>query len=337
MLAALQAGVVPGGSPAGAAGRGSPTLRNLYPPNRPGQTYTFRLRIGDRVRDFLLHVPPQAASGKPLPLVLNLHAADSNAVQQEAYSDMDPTADQDGFLVAYPNGTPLTKGATTSLGWNAGLCCRLASTSHVNDVGFLLAVIDDVARHEAVDLSRVYVTGYSNGGMMAYAMAAEAADRIAAVASVSGQVELAHIHPSRPVPTLEFHSLTDPAAKWNGIPGSPTGGWDIRPVLSGIRQWVRADHCRGAPTTGPKVDGTGAVDRGESLTVLTWNGCSGGSQVVLYRLTGSGHVWPGSPIDLTGLKIGGSSLGRGTDLVTANQVIWSFFSAHSLPHPSGGS
>jgi polyhydroxybutyrate depolymerase len=327
-------GATGGGPPAGAAtAAAGPTASHRDdPPNGPGQTYTFTLRYGGRSRTFLLHVPPQEAAGRPLPLVLNLHGASSTAIEEEGYTDMDPAADRDGFLVAYPNGTPLTPGATNSDGWDAGLCCRLPATSHVDDVGFLLAVIADVARHDPVDPSRVYVTGYSNGGMMAYAMAAEAAGHIAAVASVDGQVELAHIHPSRPVPVLEFHSVTDPAAKWGGIPGPPGGGWDILPVLSGIDQWLGADRClRRRVSTGPTVHGTGTLDAGESLTVLRWSHCAGGSEVELYEFTGSGHVWPGSPLDLTGVEIFGTSLGRSTDLVTANQVIWRFFSAYHLP------
>jgi polyhydroxybutyrate depolymerase len=284
-------------------------------------------------------VPPQAAEGLPLPLILNLHGASMTAIEEEGYTGMDTAADQDAFLVAYPNGTPLTKGAKDSEGWNAGQCCRLPATSHVNDVAFLHAAIADIEKHTPVDPRRIYVTGYSNGGMMAYEMADEASDNIAAVASVSGQVEQLAIQPKRPVPVLEFHSVDDPAAKWGGIPGKVNGGWNILPVMHGIDAWVQADHCKETPEILPTISGTStpgpnAINTGESLSIRLWHQCAGDGQVVLYQLTGSGHVWPGATLDLSGVKIDGSSLGRSTDLATANQVIWKFFSGYQLPAPT---
>src|SRR5271163_4962092 len=142
--------------------------------------YVFTLRFDGRTRDYRLHVPPAAAGGKPLPLVLNLHGATQNAWLEEITSDMDPSSDQDGYLVAYPDGTRISKILTpdpvaknAQYGWNAGRCCGLPVTEHINNVGFLLKVISDIATKTPVDLRRVYMTGISNGGMMAYAMAAE--------------------------------------------------------------------------------------------------------------------------------------------------------------------
>jgi polyhydroxybutyrate depolymerase len=183
-------------------------------------SYVFELPFHGAVRDYRLHVPPAAADGKPLPLVLNLHGATQNAILEEGYSDMDATSDQDGYLVAYPDGTTdTTDSPPDQYSWDAGACCGLPVTDHVDDVGFLLDVISDIATRTPVNLRRVYVTGMSAGGMMAYTMAAEAPRHIAAVASVSGQVELPSIHPSRPVPTMEFHSVNDPIAKWDGVDG----------------------------------------------------------------------------------------------------------------------
>ncbi|HTD48998.1 MAG TPA: PHB depolymerase family esterase, partial [Acidimicrobiia bacterium] len=222
--------------------------------------YVFRLTFDRLTRDVRVHVPPAAAAGTPLPLILNLHGATQNGLLEEAQTDIDASSDRDGYLVAYPDGTriatnlapdPVAKDA--QYGWNAGYCCGLPVTRHIDDVGFLLAVISDVAAHTPVDLRRVYVTGISNGGMMAYALAAEASDRVAAIASIAGQVELAAIHPTRPVPTLEYHSVDDPIAKWDGVPNT-----DPRlrfSVMSGIAQWVKADGCRSSPHAGPTIVG----------------------------------------------------------------------------------
>ncbi len=299
-------------------------------------SYVFNVTFDHTVRDYRLHVPPQAGAGRPLPLVLNLHGATQTAILQEGYSGMDASADQAGYLVAYPDGTligPVPKGqsaAEVGYGWNAGQCCGLPVTRRVDDVGFLLRVISDIAARTPVDPRRVYVTGMSNGGMMAYAMAAEASDHIAAIASVSGQVELPTIHPTRAVPTLEFHSVNDPIAKWGGVKATTP---KLRlSVMEGIDQWVAADHCDPKPVDDPTIHGPPGTQAHESATLVTYRGCRPGSEVALWRFTGSGHVWPGSPLN-TGAPATWvlAGVGQGTTLVNANQAMWDFFERYSLP------
>ncbi len=336
-VVAAAAVLVPSVTAAGSAG--SPRTHPTLAP-RSG-AYVFTLRFDGLTRDYRLHVPPAASGGQPLPLVLNLHGATQNAQLEEITSGMDSNADQNGYLVAYPDGTRISKVLTpdpvakqAQYGWNAGQCCGLPVTRHINDVGFLLAVIANIAARTPVELRRVYMTGISNGGMMAYAMAAEASDHVAAISSVSGQVEIPAIHPSRAVPTLEFHSVNDPVAKWDGVPNRNPA---LRlSVMEGIDQWVRADGCHATPHDGTTIVGaSNSVSAGETATLVTYTHCRHGSEVALWRFTGSGHVWPGSTLNtgppstwiLTGV-------GRGIVLVDANQTMWEFFQHYSLPSPN---
>jgi polyhydroxybutyrate depolymerase len=301
-------------------------------------SYVINLTFDGRARDYRVHVPPAATDGRPLPLVLNLAGATQNGLIEEVLSGMDTNADQNGYLVVYPDGTRISKVLTpdpvakqAQYGWNAGECCGLPVTRKINDVGFLEKVIADVAARSPVDLRRVYMTGISNGGMMAYAMAAEASTHVAAIASVSGQVELPVIHPTRSVPTMEFHSVNDPIAKFNGVPNK-----DPRLVLSvmqGIHQWVKADGCASAPHDGTVMVGaTGSISAGQTATPITYAHCRGGAKVVLWRFTGSGHVWPGSTLN-TGPKSGWilTGSGRGIVLINADETMWQFFSHYELP------
>jgi polyhydroxybutyrate depolymerase len=289
-------------------------------------SYVFTLTVHGTHRSYRLHVPPAASSDKPMPLVLNLHGATQSGILQESYSQMDAASDHDGYLVAYPDGTKDT--ATSPSGqysWDAGACCGLPVTKHVDDVAFLLDVISDIAARTPVNLRRVYVTGMSAGGMMAYTMAAKASGHIAAIASVSGQVELPSIHPSRAVPTMEFHSVEDPIAKWNGVGGKYS-------VMDGIDKWVKADGCAPKPHAGATIVGaTGSTSAGETATRIAYTGCRDGSQVVLWKLTGSGHVWPGSPLLGTPTTHILTGVGRGTTLINADQLMWQFFKGFSLP------
>ncbi|MGD0380348.1 MAG: PHB depolymerase family esterase [Acidimicrobiales bacterium] len=300
-------------------------------------SYSFTLTYGHRVRSYLLHVPPAAAGGKPLPLVLNLAGATQNGLLEELQTGMDNSADRDGYLVAYPNGTRISTVLTpdpvakeAQYGWNAGQCCGLPVTEKVDDVGFLLKVISNIASRTPVDLRRVYATGISNGGMMAYALAAEASDHFAAISSVSGQVELPTIHPTRAVPTLEFHSVNDPIALFDGVKNKNPKL--TLSVMEGIDQWVRADGCDTTPHVGKTIVGTGAISSGETATLVTYRHCRSGAEVALWRFTGSGHVWPGASYNTgpmnTWLLAG---VGRGIVLVNANETMWQFFRRYELP------
>lgn len=137
--------------------------------------YRFFLAHQGLRRSYLVHVPPQAAAGAPLPVVINFHGGGSNAAVQKAYTRMDRAADRDGYVAVYPNGTGGIGGRF--LTWNAGTCCGSAAASGIDDVGFALAVLDDLGRRTPVDSSRIYATGLSNGSMMAYRLAAEAPRR----------------------------------------------------------------------------------------------------------------------------------------------------------------
>ena len=331
MVTAAAASVV--SAPArGVAGAATPELAPMP------LSYTFHLTFDGLHRDYRIHVPPQASTGKPLPLVLNLAGATQNGFLEELQTGMDNNADQNGYLVAYPDGTRISKVLTpdpvaknAQYGWNAGECCGLPVTRRINDVGFLEKVIANIAARTPVNLRRVYMTGISNGGMMAYAMASEASDHVAAISSISGQVELPTIHPSRPVPTLEFHSVDDPIAKWAGVPNK-----DPRlrlSVMEGIDQWVKADGCNPHAVTGSTIVGAaGSISAGETATPVTYQDCKAGTEVALWRFTGSGHVWPGSLLNTGPMNtwiLGG--VGRGIVLVDANEAMWQFFQRYEIP------
>ena len=138
-------------------------------PSSP-QTYWVEIESGDRRRSALVHLPPQVVEGRPLPLILAFHGGGGNARHQETYTGMDSLSDQVGFIVVYPNGTGRL--GDRLLTWNAGTCCGYASDNQVDDVGFVRALVSDLETRLPIDSQRVYATGFSNGAMMAYRLAA---------------------------------------------------------------------------------------------------------------------------------------------------------------------
>ena len=170
---------------------------------------------------------------------------------------------------------------------------------------------------------------------MAYRLAVDASKRVAAVASVAGQVMVTDFDPGRPVAVMEFHSVDDPRALYDGGLGLPFPGTNIQnqfhSVQEGIDRWVDYDGCRRRPKTGPTEQGQpGTGDEGETATRISYAPCKQDVEVALWKLTGSGHVWPGTPIDVSGTPRG-AVLGEPTRIVDANELMWEFFSQHRLP------
>ena len=289
----------------------------------PGD-YEFRLTHQNLYRNYYVHVPPQGAAKRPLPVVLMFHGGGSTAEVVRIYTRLDRAADRDGYIAVYPSGSSGFNGRF--LTWNAGNCCGPAAALQIDDVGFVLALLDDLAARAAIDRRRVYAAGLSNGAMMAYRVAAEASDRIAAVAGVAGAMSVASFAPSRPMPVMHIHSTTDHIARYDGGFGPPSSLADTRmfhaPVEESLKKWLDYDGCPAKPASVEPVAGaSGTPDEGHSAIRRTYRPCRDGVEVVLWQLSGVGHVWPGGVRDyMTQL------LGTGTAVIDANTEMWRFFS-----------
>jgi len=266
--------------------------------------------IGDR--SYIVHIPSGAQGARPV--VINMHGGGSNAAQQEKYSRMDALADREHFIVVYPNGT----GRAGMFVWNAGACCGAAPAKHIDDVGFIRSVIDDVGRRTPIDRTRIYATGMSNGSMMSYRLAAEASDLIAAIAPVAGSMVLMNFRPKLPVPIMHMHSVDDPRALYNGGLGLPFPGSQYRafhqPVEEQLGKWAAFNGCPSTGTVQKKLTGSETT-----ATRYVYAPCKSGAPIVLWKLTGSGHVWPGS--DTRAEHI----LGKSNMLIDADEEMWAFF------------
>jgi polyhydroxybutyrate depolymerase len=289
------------------------------------------LQFEGRSRYYLAHVPPAAANGEDLPVLLALHGGGGNPDQFESDSGFDQVSDREGFIVLYPAGTGVLP--RTLLTWNAGTdCCGYALDENVDDVDFLLAVIDDISSRTRVDHRRIYVSGHSNGGIMAYRMAAEASDRIAAIAPVAGAMQVSDFAPARAVPVMHIHSVDDPRALYDGGlgPPFPLGGRQVlhQPVMVGLLSWVARNGCSAEPTIlEERVGQPGTLDEGHRAEKLSWAPCTSGAPVIHWRLHGSGHGWPGRTLT----PAEESLLGEPTQLVDAAEEVWSFVREHRLP------
>jgi polyhydroxybutyrate depolymerase len=276
---------------------------------------TLNLTIGGRTRVVIVHVPAGYSGTSRVALVLNLHGSGSTASEQEAFSGMDATSDQFGFIVAYPQALIQ---AGTGFDWNIPGVPLVGGSypppGSADDVAFLTDLVGQLASRYCIDTSRVYATGVSGGGRMSSQLACDASSTFAAVAPVAG-LRLPNPCPSsRPVAVVAFHGTADPIDPYDGH-GEAYWTYSV-PVAA--RRWGTFDHCRPTPT----------VTSGSGYTLTEYSGCAGGVSVELYSLIGEGHEWPGGPRLPRFIT---SVLGPQSQAVAANIVMWAFFEAHTLP------
>ncbi len=267
------------------------------------------LKFGGELRNFWLARPEGIDKTKPAPLLMVLHGSagsgeDMMTVTQRGFERL---ADKEKFVVVYPDALERR--------WND-------QGGTVDDVGFLLAIVDKLAGDGLVDKNRVYVTGISNGGMMAQRLACEQADRIAGIATVAGGMPsglAGTCKPARALPVLVIHGTEDPIVPWGG--GAVAGFEEFGKVLSARDTagfWAANNQCgtsgviAAEPDRDPK-DGT-------RVKLEVFASCPAGAAVKLAAIEGGGHTWPGGYQYLPERFIG-----RTSQDVDANTMIWTFF------------
>lgn len=292
---------------------------------KPLETRCLALAQGGHERTFRLYVPEHAADPAPLLLVLHGGGGSGAGMELMTLQGFDRIADREGLVVAYPDGIGRS--------WNDGRSdVRSRSVQEeIDDVGFLRALVEDLATGMKIDRSRVYATGISNGGMMSYRLACDAPDVFAAVAPVAAEfaAELSpRCAPARPISIAILNGTEDPIMPWAGgevrVLGSVRGR-----VISGpdsFERWRALDRCGETSTSAPR-----AAEPADDTSVVAHvaNGCADGVEVRLYEIRGGGHTWPGGEPYL-----GRWLVGRVSQALDANQEIWRFLSRFRAPAPA---
>jgi len=293
-------------------------------PLTPGD-YTRSLNFDDLPRTCLVHVPRAYDGRKPWPVVLIFHGGGGNARQFLRFTGFNETADKNGFIAVYPNGTGKTIQGHEIFGWNGGPRRPGGNNPELNkvdDVGFTKALLDDLAGVVRVDAKRVYATGMSMGAIMVYRLASELSERIAAIAPVAGPMGTETCTPQRPVPVIHFHGTEDEAVPVQGGKGKlDVSGTDFYSVEHSIRAWVKANGCSETPTVEKLPD----KEEDSTRVIRNTYGGKAGAEVILYLIEGGGHTWPGREFGPE-LKV----LGKSTRDISANDQIWEFFTNHPM-------
>jgi len=227
----------------------------------PPETGEHRSKIGSVNREWVLDVPENIESGKPIPLLFVFHGLGHSGAGIREVLPLRRLAEREKFLAVYPTGLPVTlviRGRPhTAPGWQL-------EPGGNRDVELTKAILAEVAATACVDLDRVYATGFSNGAFFSNLLGCEMADVFAAIAPVGGGGYRGACKPVAPVAVMIHHGLRDTV-----VP--------IAMARASRDQWIEANRCTAT------ADSEGACN--------LYPDCRPGGEVV-YCEEGVGHSWP---------------------------------------------
>jgi polyhydroxybutyrate depolymerase len=246
-----------------------------------------RVSVNGVERTYYLHVPATVKPGAPL--IIMLHGATADGRNDVRRYGWEHWADSRDFIIAGPDAPTLRAGEPVSdknyRTWNHGGPRATADVASSDDVGFIAAMIDDIARSSAIDRRRVYVAGFSSGGAMAHRLGVELSGRIAAISASAGGLPTTYGRGVRGMPILISAGDRDPVTP---VEGNGTFVADSHRAI--IDKWRTLNDCP-APRQSPSAP---------DLLIELSSPCRDGSEVRYVRMLGVDHIWPRTrQIDLT--------------------------------------
>ena len=254
-------------------------------------------------RQYYLHIPDSLMLGAPLVFVF--HGYGGSAISIMDYSNMNATADENMFVVCYPQGTLDDYGNAF---WNVGY--EFHSNETVDDIGFIRGLSEQLEVQYQLSKHNIFGTGMSNGGDLSYMLACNASDRFQAVAPVAGTM-MTHLflncQPEQPMSVFEIHGTDDDVTLWEGDHDNSEGWGSYLDIPSIIDLWVEINQCESISID--TLDNTNENDESYVISERSYD-CINDNEVKLFKIMGGGHDWPGS---------------YGNMDIHSNQEIWKFF------------
>lgn len=253
-----------------------------------------KVTINDLERSYLLYIPPGLDSQQPVPVVFAFHGYGEKAIGMQRDSGLNDIADLANYLVVYP------KGVNGS--WNMGEeGPGYAIKQKIDESAFVREILSDLSAIVNIDPKHIYAVGFSQGGQLAYRLACDMSDTLAAIASVSGGMEYDACQPSQAVSILHVHGLVD-----SSVPFSGGGIMEYSPVENGIDAWLKFDDCTGSAQVETQNEGI------RLITHTAYASCQANTAIELYLIENCTHDWP-------------------SYFMPISEIIWEFFATHPKP------
>lgn len=263
-------------------------------------------------RTYFVHLPQNYNASVSYPLIFAMHGGGSLGYQGvEAQSKLSDLSDAENFIVVYPEGLEQLGFRT----WNAGDCCPSASLLGTNDVGFINALLEKLKLELSVNQKKVYATGFSNGGQLAYKLANRYPNKFAAVSAVAGVLQDFPFNPVRKVPLIHFHSYQDSTAPYfGGFSDAPLITFEFPSVESTLSLVANNYNCNVIKET--------IFSDSNTYDFFRYSDCDNNVQIQLYVSQDGGHTWPGGQA-FANMPI--------TNYFNASSLMWGFFQNYELP------
>jgi polyhydroxybutyrate depolymerase len=297
-------------------------------------------------RTFIVHLPSGYDGQRHDPVVVLLHGTNQAADDMEHLTRFNELADKDSIIAVYPNAlhgrwnfgvseTPRPyrpRGPYGRPGWGYPRFPppqprepqgeRRQQQQRADDIDFFNRMIDKLNTKFAVDISRIYFVGLSEGGFMTMKVGCSLTDRVAAIGTVGAAMPKNMVClPSRPLPVVMINGTSDPVVKYDGGVGK-NGHVPTVSVEDTAKQWVKMNRCSEKPAKSKLPEKKGGMETKADL----YGSCADNVQVALYSVKGGGNTWPGGeqyePED---------TIGKTSQDFNANEEIWSFLVTRKLP------
>lgn len=266
--------------------------------------YEFSFNHDGLNRLYTLYKPDNLKDNAPLVFVM--HGYTSNSTNIMNYSNMNDIADENGFMVCYPQGTVNIYTGQTH--WNA----NLKEMSSVDDSNFLTALAKKLQGEYNLSQENTFACGMSNGGFMSYTLACEKNDTFKAIGSVTGTMSGYDWEncQSNKVPILQISGTNDNVVPMDGSMSS-AGGWGGAPKIQDIiSYWSNINECSNVQN----IDIPNINSQDNSYVKLEKRtDCFSNNEVWFYTVYGGAHTWPGA---------------WGNMDINASKEIWEFFSRY---------
>ena len=245
-------------------------------------TQVVNLKRCDLVHDnidrfYYLYQPSNLDTNSSIAVLFALHGYGSSAMTHYNYTNYEPIANANNFIVVYPQGT--TSGGLNTH-WNNG---GWTSKSTAKDIEFIDTVIDLLKEKISIDETRIYSSGMSNGGYMSYHLACNLDNTFAAVVSVTGSMTndtFDNCAPSHPISAMQIHGLQDLTVPYLG------SGWS-KSIDDVIDYWVNHNSCDTEPDRVIKYS-----NQTDLINFNTYGNCLNNVNVKLILHSTMGHNWP---------------------------------------------
>lgn len=298
----------------------------------PGKLVEMTLPHQDMTREHILYLPSSYSKASQLPLLFVFHGGGGSAKKVAGKMGFKTLAEKNNFIAVYPS--------AIDRHWNDGRSSEVFKEhdAKIDDVDYILTLLENLKTAYSIDPDRIYATGFSNGAIFANRLAVEHSSHFAAIAPVIGSIAgpiADAFNPADPVSVLIMNGTDDPMVPYEG--GQVKANWfpglsklfkrkimnrgTVVSVAKSIQLWTSHNKIAVEPiiTQLPDAD----TNDGATIEKQVWQHPHKPISVVLYKVIGGGHTFPGGKPYLPKRVVGETCRD-----INGAEIIWDFLSRH---------